>query len=127
MSWQRDGTNDSRAVSAGTFDVEGTPDQAGAIIHNTQSHASGAALKVWKRKAVILNCEHDAIGAVREINGNVFGFPVLDGVGHGLLRDFIKLAHHAMLQSRDGTLRLEPAAYLEQFLCMGRQLGQSGL
>src|SRR5437762_3298898 len=81
----RNGASDPRAARAGAFDFEAGADEAGAIVHNAQPHARGAAFEVREWQAVILNGQDDLIGAIGQADADALGFAMLDGIGHGFL------------------------------------------
>src|SRR6267378_958171 len=53
--FDRHRATDQRAAVPNSFYLEGGPDEAGAVIHNTQPHACRPTLQVRKSLAVILD------------------------------------------------------------------------
>ena len=50
-----DAGDEGAATVAGGLDLQGAPDEAGAVIHDAQAHPGGAAFQIGERQAIILN------------------------------------------------------------------------
>src|SRR5260370_4473526 len=74
-----------------SLDIQRSPDQAGTIVHNPQSHTGGVASKIGEGQSIILDRESQVLRLSSKADRHAGSLPVFDSVRQGFLGDFIEL------------------------------------
>src|ERR1043165_2841585 len=80
---------------------------AGAVLHDTQSHAFNRSVHVRQSNAVIVNSQGNISAARLQADANVAGLAVLERIGDGFLSDAVQLRRGEIVFHRHGLGALE--------------------
>src|SRR6185369_12203068 len=68
-------------------DLQVAPDRTGAILHHPQPHTARVCLAYFETDAVVMNAQHQMVGAPLETDFNLAGLTVTNGIMDGLLHN----------------------------------------